>query len=264
MPRREIAGSRALVTGASGGLGRALALELARHGADVVLLARRPDRIRQVADEVRQLGGRTEGVVGDVTQAADRAAALQCARDCLGGLDILVNNAGAGAVGRFETAPPERLRQVMEVNCFAAADFTREALPLLRQGRRPIVVNIASILSYRAVPRYTEYVASKFALRGWSNAVRPELTGLGIDLLLVNPGPTRTEFWDHLIARDAEPAFVSRWSATAESVARRTIRACRRGRREVFPDAASALLYWIDRLAPWALDRFARADPPRA
>lgn len=256
MARRTISGARALVTGASGGLGRAISLEMARQGAAVVLLARRADRVGEVAEEVERLGGRAEAIVGDVTQPADRAAALERARDRFGGLDILVNNAGTGALGPFETAPPDRLRQIMEVNCFAAADLTREALPLLRHGRTPIVVNIGSILSYRGMPRYAEYVASKFALRGWSNAVRPELAAMGIDLLLVNPGPTRTDFWDHLLARDAEPAFVSSWSATAEAVARRTVRACRRGRREIFPDAAATLLYWADRLAPSAVDLF--------
>src|SRR5438552_2709321 len=115
--RRSIAGARALVTGASGGLGRALALELARQGASVVLLARREDKLRQVADEIaafkkthstltpalsqgeRELAGRAEIVVGDVTSPTARRAAIDVAKASFSGLDILVNNAGVGAIG---------------------------------------------------------------------------------------------------------------------------------------------------------------------
>src|SRR6186997_2583467 len=101
MARRQLTDRRALVTGASSGIGRALAIELARHGADVVLMARRADRLAEVAKQVEQLGRRAVCVVGDVTNAADCERALAAAREQLGGLDILVNNAGVAAHGRF-------------------------------------------------------------------------------------------------------------------------------------------------------------------
>jgi short-subunit dehydrogenase len=261
--RRQIAASRALVTGASGGLGRAIALELARQGAAVVLLARRADRLDAVVAEITAHGGQAVAVTGDVTQPADRAAALRASADRLGGLDILVNNAGVGALGYFERAAPERLRQIMEVNFFAATELTREALPLLKQGRQPIVVNIGSILAYRGLPRYTEYVASKFALRGLSHALRPELAESGIDLLLVSPAATETDFWDHLIERQTDPAHKPLLSAKSADVARRTVRAIQKGKREVFPDLGSTLLYWADRIAPWAIDWATRGKSPQ-
>src|SRR5204862_1887651 len=112
-----------------------------------------------------------------------------------GGLDALVNNAGIGALGRFDQADEARLRQVMEVNFFAPAEFVREALPHLKAGNRPIVVNIGSVLGHRAVPEKSEYCASKFALHGFSDALRAELAPLGIDVLLVSPSTTTSEFF---------------------------------------------------------------------
>src|SRR5688572_22036336 len=160
MARRPIAGCRALVTGASGGIGRSLALELARRGANLILVARREARLRQLCDEVLALGPLCETVVGDITVRADREEAINRARIAYAGLDLLVNNAGVGAVGPFETAGPERMRQIMELNVFALAEMTRLAIPLLKRSPQPMIVNIGSILGHRAVPGSSEYCAS--------------------------------------------------------------------------------------------------------
>src|SRR5215470_4566363 len=130
MTKRRLTDRRALVTGASSGIGRALAVELARQGVDVVLLARREHRLAEVAEQISQLGRRAVCVVGDVTDATVRQRALAAAREQLGGLDILVNNAGVAAHGRFAEASPGRVRPIMEVNFFAPIEFIREALPL--------------------------------------------------------------------------------------------------------------------------------------
>src|SRR5581483_9150141 len=125
-----------------------------------------------------------------------RLAALAAAQRQFGGLDILVNNAGVSAWGPFDQAGEDRLRRIREVNFFALAEMTREALPLVKAGRQPLVVNIASILGHRGIPLQAEYCASKFAVRGLSESLRPELARTGIDLLLVSPGTTDTEFFD--------------------------------------------------------------------
>src|SRR5262245_41428100 len=116
MARRTIEGSRALVTGASSGIGRALARELAARGADVFLLARREDRLRELADELRGTGGRCQFVAGDITEPSVRKAALEGVVREFGGLDILINNAGVSALGPFALADPGRLRSIFEVN----------------------------------------------------------------------------------------------------------------------------------------------------
>ena len=192
------------MTGASSGIGRALALELARSGVDLVLLARRGDRLAEVAEEVRRIGRRAEIVVGDVTDPAVRVAAPEAAEAKFGGLDLLVNNAGVAAHGRFASAQTDRLRPIMEVNFFAPAELIRLAMPLLLEGRQPMVVNIGSILGKRGCPHKSEYTASKFALHGFSEALRAELTPFGVDVLVVVAGPTDTEHFDRLLDDQGE------------------------------------------------------------
>ena len=261
MATRDISGSRAVVTGASGGIGRAIALELTRQGAHVIATARREDKLRELSDEVAALGGKLEFVVGDITDRGTREAVRSLAKECWGAIDILVNNAGVGAWGLFETAGEERLRRIMEVNFFALAEMTRDALPLLKPGRRPIVVNIGSVLGYRALPRSSEYCASKFAVRGLSESLRPELASVGIDLLLVSPSTTDTEFFDRPLEMQSPSAWSNRPRTSPAVVARQTIRAMRRGRREIVISLGGKLLVWVSRHFPrvtgFFLDRFA-------
>ena len=255
MARRTLQDKRAIITGASGGIGRALALELARAGVDQVLVARRADRLAAVAEEVRRLGGRAEMVVGDVTEAVVRLQALDVARELLGGLDILINNAGVSAHGRFADADPERLRPIMETNFFAPAEFIRSALPLLKTGREPIVVNIGSVLGQRGCPHKSEYSASKFALRGFSEAIRAELSPLGIDLLVVTAGPTDTEFFQHLLEEHGELPWGEGKPVSPARVARSTIRAMRLGKHEIVPSWRGWFLSIANRLFPRLVDR---------
>ncbi|NLF07568.1 MAG: SDR family NAD(P)-dependent oxidoreductase, partial [Pirellulaceae bacterium] len=170
--KRKLHGCRAIVTGASSGIGRATSLELARSGVALVVVARREDRLRELTDQIASLGGKAEAVVGDVTDPSVRQSAIDTARDKLGGLDILVNNAGVGAMGLFMDADPERVRRLMEVNFFALVEMTRLAVPLLQKGNRPIIVNVSSILGHRGVPYSSEYAATKFAVQGFSESIR--------------------------------------------------------------------------------------------
>ena len=254
MSFRKIAGLRSLVTGASGGIGRAIAEELARQGSKVVLLARREEALVAVAEQIRAAGGTAEWVAGDVTDPAVRRAAIDRAVEKFGGLDVLVNNAGIGATGRFDMAQPDRLRKIFEVNFFAAAELIREALPFLRQGYRPIVVNIASVLGHRAASEMSEYSASKFALRGLSQALRTELYPAGIDLLVVSPGTTETEFFGNVVDGDGTTRW-PRWGAvSAAAVARATVRAMRHKRHEIIPNFPGWCLSLANRLCPRLID----------
>lgn len=255
MAHRDLRNRRALVTGASSGIGRALAIELARRGADIVLVARREDRLAEVADEIHQLGRRAIIAPGDVTDAAVRRRALDAARDELGGLDILVNNAGVGAHGRFAEADPGRLRPIMELNFFAAVELTREALPLLQGGVQPIVVNIGSILGYRGVPHKSEYSASKFALYGFSSAIRPELARLGVDVLVATVGPTDTEHFETLLEEHGELPWGNPRRKPASAVAQSIVGAMERGRHEVFTHWGGWAWVVLNRLAPRIVDR---------
>jgi short-subunit dehydrogenase len=256
MANRQITNRRALVTGASSGIGRALAIELAKHGADLVLFARREERLADVAAEVSKLGRRAITIAGDVTNAADRTRAFAAARDQLGGLDILVNNAGVAAHGRFADADPNRVRPIMEVNFFAPVELIREAIPILREGTQPIVVNVGSILGRRGSPHKSEYSASKFALHGFSEAVRPELAQLGIDVLVVAAGPTETEHFDVLLEGSAKLPWGDPPRQPADRVAQTIVRAIERGKNEIVTGWRGRALLLLNRIAPRLLDRF--------
>ena len=255
MSRRSISGLRVVLTGASSGIGRALARELNRQGAHLVLSARREERLAQLADELRSGYRQVLYRAGDITSAEVRATLLRAARDHLGGLDLLVNNAGVGALGPFAEASQERLRRVMEVNFFAPAELMRGAIELLRQGRRPMIVNMSSVLGHRAVPDKSEYCASKFALHGLSDAVRAELAGTGIDLLLVSPSTTQSEFFDSVLENGSRPSRLAGRGMPADRVARQVVHAIRRGRHEIILSPGGKLLVWLDRLSPPLVNR---------
>jgi short-subunit dehydrogenase len=252
MARRPINGLRTIVTGASSGIGRALVVELVKRGAKVLAMARRGERLQALGAELAA-PERFQYVIGDVTRREDRAAAIDLARSQFGGLDALINNAGNGALGRFDHADEARLRQIMEINFFAPAEFIREALAELRSGNQPIIVNMGSVLGHRAVPEKSEYCASKFALHGLSDALRLELAPLGIDLLLVSPSTTSSEFFDVAAGNSSKP--LGRFGAvTPKYVARRSVAAMAAGRREIILSTGGKLLVWIDRLCPALAD----------
>ncbi len=255
MSTRDIREGRAIVTGASSGIGRQIALELVRQGARVVITARREDRLRDLAAEIATLGGRASIVPGDISEPAVRQQVVDAARSLLGGLDILVNNAGVGAIGLFEHADAQRLRRLMEINFFALVEMTRLALPLLKQGNRPILVNISSILGHRGVPYNTEYCASKFAVQGFSESLRIELAPQGIDVLVVSPGTTQTEFFDSATQGVGKPAWPEHAPVTAAQVARQVVQAIRVGNRELIPYRWGKVLCWLNRLSPRLTDR---------
>ncbi len=252
--KRNLRGSRIILTGASSGIGRALAVELASAGAKTVVLARREDRLQKLAEEVQTAGGEIVTVVGDVTDPAVRQKTFDEAVSRFGGLDILINNAGVGAMGYFEKADPNRLRRIFEVNVFSLIEMTRLGLPLLKQGNRPMIVNVGSILGHRGVPHSSEYSASKFAVQGFSEAIRAELNKYKIDVLVVSPGTTDTEFFDSKLEKTDDPPWPKHRATTPERVAQETVRAMRRGKHEIIPYALGKIMCGISRLSPRLMD----------
>ena len=253
MARRTLASQRILLTGASSGIGRELAIQLVAKGAKVFALARRGARLEELAQEINQpdLFAFREC---DVTQSVDREGALQACIERFGGVDALINNAGSGAIGPFAAADEARLRKLMEVNFFAPVEFIRLALPALRQGNNPLIVNVSSVLGHRAVPQKSEYCASKFALHGFSDALRAELASEKIDVLLVSPSTTQTEFFDKVAGNRQKPH--GRFGAKSPAyVARATVRAMQSGRHEIILSTGGRFLVWLDRLCPPLADR---------
>jgi len=253
MARRDLSGARVLVTGASSGIGRALALRLAMLNSRLLVTGRREDRLRQLVQQLRSGGCEAESMAGDIAEATFRRQLITSATERWGALDVLVNNAGIGAHGFWSKADPETMRRVMEVNFFAPVELTRAALPLLRRGNAPLIVNVGSVLGHFAIPRRVEYCASKFALHAFSDSLRIELAD-DIDVLLVSPSTTQSEFFDRAISLPNEPPR-HRPGMPPDRVARKIVRAMRAGRREIILSWGGSLMVWLDRLAPGIMSR---------
>jgi short-subunit dehydrogenase len=146
---------------------------------------------------------------------------------------------------------------VFEVNFFAAAEMIRTALPILRQGNRPIVVNVGSILGHRGIPHSSEYCASKFALRGLTESIRTEFAPLGVDVLLVSPGTTQTDFFQHALENKRVP-WPEQKGVSPQLVARRTRRAMEQGRGEIIVNPRGKALVLLNRFLPGVVDRIVR------
>ena len=247
-------GKIALVTGGNRGIGRGIAEALHREGAAVFLTAR---DAQAAAAAAKQVGARAHGHACDVRDF-DQVLRLfaDIDRDA-GGLDILVNNAGIGATGHFVEVSPQRLRQIMEVNFFGMTEMVRLFLPLLRAGNRPAIVNISSIAGKRAIPARSEYSASKFALQGFSEALRAELAKDGIDVVVVCPGLTDTNFSKNMLEQKARMPVDHLRGMKPEKVAVATLRAIERGRHEVCLTPQGKLIVFVSRFFPRLADRIA-------
>lgn len=258
MTRRRLMGKRVVLTGASSGIGRALAFELAQRGAELLITARRAERLEVITRELTGLGAVARYVAGDITAESTRAAIAKFVADEWNGLDLLVNNAGVGALGPFALAGPERLRRVLDTNFLAPAELIRICLPALRLGSQPLIVNIGSVLGHRAMPNKSEYCASKFALQGFSSALRAELVQEGIGVLVVSPSTTETEFFDAVL--ESRPGIRQRSLGRMPSkrVAVLACNAMERGTSEVVLSWGGRGLVWLNRWFPRAMDWFAQ------
>jgi hypothetical protein len=187
----NLKGKTVVITGASSGIGRATALEMARRGAHVVLGARRLEPLEAIAAECRNADVRAIAVAADVTKQEDCARLIREA----GEVDVLVNNAGFAIFDAAADANPADLRAMMETNYFGLVHCTQAVLPRMLERGSGTIVNVASILGIMGAARLGGYCATKFAVIGFSEALRDEVLGRGVRVALVCPGTTDTDFF---------------------------------------------------------------------
>jgi short-subunit dehydrogenase len=247
-----------LITGASQGIGKALAKEASARAVKVLAAARSVDLLEELSRDVRARGGMLETVQADVTSPDDRRKMVDAAMERFGGLDILVNNAGIGATGHFADVSPDRMRKIMEVNFFGVTEMTRVFLPLLKKGNKPAVVNVSSITGKRGIPARSEYSASKFAVQGFSEALRAELAKDGVDVLVVCPGFTATNFSQNMIEQKALIQYDHLRGMTPEQVAHATLKAIAKGKNEIHLTFQGKLVALISKFFPRLADWIAR------
>jgi short-subunit dehydrogenase len=217
----QLPDTRVLVTGASTGIGRVTALRLASKGARVWAAARDEQRLKSLAAEHSAI----VPVPADVANDTDRAALVEaCER-----VDVLVNNAGLGWKGLVEDMAPAEVRKLFDVNVLALIDLTQRVLPGMLERGRGHIVNVGSIAGYVAAPGETVYCATKFAVQGFTDGLRREVAGRGVDVTLIAPGPIKTEFMAR--TRTGEPADepgALDYGLPPESVAKAIVRALTR------------------------------------
>jgi short-subunit dehydrogenase len=228
-----------LITGASSGIGRALAVAWARKGARVALLARRAEALEEVANAVEAAGGRAFAVAADVRKSEAVRAAVELVEREWGRVDVLVANAGVGEVTRAHEFPVEKAREVFETNVLGAMNAVAAVLPGMLARRAGHLVAVSSLAAYRGLPGSGAYCASKAALSTFFESLRVELRGRGVAVTTIHPGFVRTPM---TAGRDQPMPFI----VEAERAAELMLRAVEARRRTyAFPWQ----LAWIARLS---------------
>lgn len=254
---REIRGKWALVTGAASGIGRAIALRLAREGAHLFLVDIDEPGLVRVADDARESGVQVVIRRCDVSEPREVSAAVAEVLSRCGGVDVLVNNAGITYYGRTEHMSAEHWDGLMRVNLLSHIQFTRELLPSLLERREAHVLNVCSVLGLIGMPKVTAYCTSKFGMVGFSESLRHEFGRQGLGVTALCPGFVSTNLFTNApLAESAEkhklpPQIIC---TTAVRVANAAIKAIYRNRRLVVVEPFARLMYATKRFTPWLMD----------
>jgi short-subunit dehydrogenase len=225
-----------LVTGASAGIGTELARELARRSYNVVLVARRDDRLRELAEELRLTHGiHAEVEPCDLSVADARGGLVERLEAGERAVVGVCNNAGFGTVAKLLDAGVEREQQVVRVNVEAVHHLTGAFLPRMVESGAGAILNVASLAAFQPLPGFATYAASKAFVQSFSEAVHAELDGTGVSVTCLCPGFTRTEFGEHAGAAEHERALPDFLYMEADDVARSGIEAMIAGRRTAIP-----------------------------
>ncbi|MDZ5712080.1 SDR family NAD(P)-dependent oxidoreductase [Jeotgalibacillus haloalkalitolerans] len=229
----NLSGKKVWITGASGGLGRAIAEESARRGADLILTARDERKLLQTKERCRQFGSGSILVRPfDLNETTDISSFAKAVLDESGGVDILVNNAGFGLFEKLEDTPDDMISSMISVNVIALMLMSKAVIPHMKSGSGHIV-NIASQAGKLATPKSSVYSAAKHAVLGFSNSLRMEVAENNIFVTSVNPGPIETDFFDTADTTGRYAESVKRWMLSPQVVAVKTVDAFQTDKREI-------------------------------
>ena len=257
-------GKWALVTGASAGIGAALARELASHGAKLILTARRKERLESLAAELTAKGVEVRIVAADLNDPAAPQQIFDSTEGAGLNVDVLINNAGLGQFGVFHTSPAEQEISQIRVNCEAMVRLSRLFVPRMVERRRGWVLIVASTASFQPIPYLNTYAATKVFDRFFAQGLAAEVARFGVKVTALCPGPTESEFFDTARAG----AFKRNVQPTAD-VARLAVAALARGKRTIIPNFSGRFTAFVVRFLPVGLitrgiEKAARTSAERA
>jgi short-subunit dehydrogenase len=254
----DLKGSVAAITGASSGIGLAVAEHLAREGAAVVLGARRVDRLEEAVARIRAHGGRAEAVEMDVTREAEVVQLVTRAQHTFGRLDICICNAGFGYYGTIEEMEPDVMRRMMDVNFMGTFHGARAALPVFRRQGHGHLIFVSSIVGKRGIPLMSGYSATKAAQAVFAESLRSEVAGTNIHVSAVFPVSTTTEFRDAMERDFGHQVSGLGPKQSVDHVARAIVKCVERPSAEVYPHRASRGLAVLNAIAPAYTDGLMR------
>jgi uncharacterized protein len=243
----------ALVTGASSGIGAALAREAAKHGYDLVLVARRREPMQALATELNAGGADVTVIAADLGQAGAAAALVKILEQRGIVVDLLINNAGLGDNGRFDRADPQRIASMLQVNIVALTELTRLVLPTMVARRRGKIMLVASTAAFQPGPGMAVYYASKSYVLSFGQAIDYELRGTGVTVTTLCPGPTESEFIQVAHMEGAGLFKGPMPIMSAAEVAQRGFQGLEDGRRVVIAGALNRLVALTTRFSPTSM-----------
>lgn len=254
-----------LITGASSGFGASAAILFAREGAKVILAARRLDRLQELVNEIQGQGNEALALQVDIANLAEIKLMVQSALDHYGQINILFNNAGFGRMDWFENLDFDHdIESQINVNLTGLIHVTRAVLPHMIERGQGHIINMSSVAGWTAAPLYTVYAATKFGVRGFTDALRREVRPLGIHVSAIYPGSAQTEFKNQISENSIKKKFKTpaRLSMTSEFVAAKVIQVAKRPRRALILPWWMRIVIWINNhfpgLSDWAQIRFSK------
>lgn len=254
MSSKELEGRWALVTGASSGLGVCFARELAQRGANCILVARRKDKLEEVAEELRKdTGVEVDVVVLDLGTRDAPPSLLEQLEESGREVDILVNNAGFGLHGLCREIPWEKARAMLDLDIMALTHLTRLFSEKMVERGWGRILQIASIGAYQPCPGYAEYGAAKSYVLHFGEALNHELKGTGVSCTVLSPGVTATEFFEVSGQGEKLSSYQRMFMMQADKVARIGIKAMLRGRGSIIPGVLNSFNSWTFRFVPRGL-----------
>ena len=242
------------IVGASSGIGHALAAEFARQAAHVVLMARDIARLQTVEHELDSLPGSRLVVPADIRDPRQIHEAIAMVRAHFDRIDVLVNSAGIGMASPTAEMDLQDLRDTFDTNFFGNFSVLRAVLPHMIERRSGFIIQLSSPNGFCAVPLGSAYVSSKFALEGLTRTIRAEVRPYNVDILIVRPGLTKTDFFDKAKHFRASDPFPMHFMMSPEYVAREIVRAAARGRSELVLGIEGKSLWWLNKFSPRLAD----------